>query len=225
VKYPAWDELLQQVLRLVIAQLVQPRPQLFALVDFLHSDAGGLRARLQQPWPRHAIHEFAQIFVIQHVDEFRNQDTRFPGPHAHRKFVAKIMHRGQAHSGQPQMLANGGDVFQVKFIQRHDAINLPAAGRITHRMQQILQRELIGHEKHFVDGFARPIAFAKFFDGQKINCAAQALTRAQEVLPLFIRGDTQDGDGTIRGHGLFRACGRQVRRPCPQINCADYTRV
>jgi len=93
------------------------------------------------------------------------------------------------------MFANGGDVFpgQIHPVPRCDQ----SAGCGPHSSPQCsrsCKRKFIGHEKHFVDGFAWPIAFAKFFDGQKINCAAQALTRArQEVLPLFIRGDTQDG--------------------------------
>ncbi len=98
--------------------------------------------------------------MIQNMDKLGNQDSGLLGPHAHRQLVAKIMHRCKAHAGQAQMLANRRNVLQVKFIQRHNAVDLPAARRITHRVQQILQRQLFRHEKHFVDGFTRPIPLA-----------------------------------------------------------------
>src|SRR5215470_7469417 len=57
VEYRTGNELFQQVVRLLVSQLIEPRPQLIGLVDFLHADSGRLRAWFQQPGCGHAGHE------------------------------------------------------------------------------------------------------------------------------------------------------------------------
>jgi len=49
VEHVARNELLEQVMRLLIAQLLEHRPKIRGGVDFLHADAGSLRAGFQQP--------------------------------------------------------------------------------------------------------------------------------------------------------------------------------
>ena len=51
MKNVAGNELLQQVIRLPVAQLFERAPQLLRLVDLADAQRRGLRARLQQPGP------------------------------------------------------------------------------------------------------------------------------------------------------------------------------
>ena len=60
--------------------------------------------------------------------------------------------------------------------------------------------KLFRHEEHFVDGLARPIRVAKFFDGQEKNAAADRLASAEKFLPLFVGADTKDGERTALWH-------------------------
>ena len=46
VKDGAGNELLEQIVRLLVAQLIEQGPELVRRVNFLHADARGLRARL-----------------------------------------------------------------------------------------------------------------------------------------------------------------------------------
>ncbi len=72
VKDGAGNELLKQVKRLLIAELVQPGPQFLRRMNFFHANAGGLRAGLKQPGAGNPGHEFPKIIVIEDMDEFRH---------------------------------------------------------------------------------------------------------------------------------------------------------
>src|SRR5260370_6285141 len=84
------NELLKQVERLLIAELVEPRPELFLRMNLFHADAGGLRAWLEQPRTGNPGPEFAKMIVVENVDEFGDEDAFFPGPPATRQRVTKI---------------------------------------------------------------------------------------------------------------------------------------
>src|SRR5256885_17147452 len=64
----AGNELLQQIKRLLIAELVEPVPQLVGVMNLLHAYAGGLRTRLEQPRVGNAGHEFPKTAVIKDGD-------------------------------------------------------------------------------------------------------------------------------------------------------------
>ena len=161
VENAAGDELLEQIFGLLIAKLVEPGPQLFDGLDFLHANAGSLGARLEQPRPRNALHEFAQVVVIQDRAEFGNADARFAGLHAHSQLVAKIAHRGEPYSREPQMFAERRDIFHVEFVQGHDAVDVAGARGVGHRMNHVPKGEFRRHEKHFVNRFAGPAGVAE----------------------------------------------------------------
>jgi len=55
----AGDKLLQQIERLLIAQLVEGTPDAFAVVELADADSPGFEARLQHPRRRHSGHELA----------------------------------------------------------------------------------------------------------------------------------------------------------------------
>src|SRR5260370_6886374 len=92
-------------------------------MSLFHGDGGGLRARFAQPGAGYAGHEFAERIVIENVDEFGYEDAGFAGARAHGQLVAKIADGGEAHAGNAEMLAEGGDIFHVEFIEPYDAIN------------------------------------------------------------------------------------------------------
>src|SRR6266481_4172454 len=133
----AGNELLQQIKRLLIAELVEPVPQLIGVMNLLHTNAGSLRARLEQPGVGNAGHESAKMIVIEDVNEFGDEDAGFAGAGAHGQLVAKVADGGEAHTGNAEMLAEGGDIFHVKFIERDDAIDGMGPGGITHGVNQV----------------------------------------------------------------------------------------
>src|SRR5438876_3368421 len=163
-------------------------------MNLLHADAGGLRARLEQPRVGNAGHEFAKTVVIEDVDKFGDEDAGFAGTGAHGQLVAKVADGGEAHAGNAEVLAKGGDILHVKFIERDDAVDVARAGGITDGINQALQRKLFGHGEDFVDAFERPTGVAKFFDGQEKNAAAERLARADKFLALFVGTDAENGD-------------------------------
>src|ERR1700682_3427019 len=101
-------------------------------MNLLHTDAGGLRAGLEQPGGGNTRHEFAKIIVVENVDEFGDEDAFLSGSLAHGQLVAKIANGSEAHAGDAEMLKIGGDVLHVKFIERGDAIDGLRPGNIAH---------------------------------------------------------------------------------------------
>src|SRR5438477_5616179 len=186
-------------------------------MNLLHANAGSLRTRLEQPGIGNAGHEFAKTVVIEDVDEFGDEDASFAGTGAHGQLVAKVADGGETHTGNAEMLAEGGNILHVKFIQRDDAIDSARPGRIAHGINQALQRKLFRHGEDFVDAFERPTGVAKFFDGQEKNAAAERLARADKFLALFVGTDAENGErlafrhATPPGNRLNRA--RIIQRP------------
>src|SRR5205823_2324644 len=88
----AGNELLKQIERLLIAELVEPWPEFFLRMNFFHADAGRLRAWLEQPGTGNPGHEFANSVVVEQVDEFGDEDAFFPG-------------RSEEHTSELQSLA------------------------------------------------------------------------------------------------------------------------
>jgi len=60
----ARNELLEQIERLLIAEMVKQRPKLFRRMNLFHADAGSLRTRLEQPGAGHSRHEPAKIVIV-----------------------------------------------------------------------------------------------------------------------------------------------------------------
>src|SRR6267378_4281353 len=214
---PARNELLKQVERLLIAELVEPWPELFLRMNLFHADAGRLRAWLEQPGAGNPGHEFAKMIVVENMDEFRDEDAFFPGPLAHRQLVAKVANGSEAHAGDAEMLAKGGDILHVEFIESGDAIDGLRPCGIAHGVNQILQWKLFRHGEYFVDTFEWPCCVAKFFDGQQKNAAAERFAGADEFLALFVGTDTENGErpallhSTPPGNQMARA--RIIQRP------------
>src|SRR5713226_7068827 len=162
-------------------------------MNLLHANAGGLRTRLEQPGVGNPGHEFAKMIVIEDVDEFGDEDAGFAGTGAHGQLVAKIADGGEAHAGNAEMLAEGGDILHVEFIERDDAIDGMGPCRVTYGINQTLQGKLFGHGEDFIDAFERPVTLAKLFDGQKQNEVSHRFASADEFLALFVGTDTENG--------------------------------
>src|SRR5882762_2103107 len=213
----ARNEFLKQIERLLIAELVQPVPQLVGVMNLFHADAGGLRAGLEQPRTRNPRHEFAKIIVVENVDEFGDEDAFLSGSLAHGQLVAKIANGSEAHSGDAEMLTEGGDVLHVEFIERNDAIDGLRPGNIAHGVKEILQRKLFRHGEDFVDTFERPRYVAKFFDGQEKDTAAERFAGSDELLALFVRTNAENGERPVLRHatppGSQVNRGRIIQRP------------
>src|SRR4029077_13400253 len=117
---------------------------------------------------------------------------------------------GEAHAGNAEMLAEGGDILHVEFIEGDDAVDGMGPGGVTDSINQALQREIFGHGEDFVDTFERPVAFAKLFDGQEQDDAAHGFAGADEFLALFIGTDAENGERPVRRHATLP--GKQANR-------------
>src|SRR5438094_7323951 len=130
---------------------------------------------------------------------------------------AQVADRGEAHAWNAEMLAEGGDIFHVKFIQRDDAIDVPRPGRVADGVNQALQRKLFWHGEDFIDAFEWPRGVAKFFDGQEEDAAAEHFASADKFLALFVGTDAENGErlafrhATPPGSQMNRA--RIIQRP------------
>ena len=131
--------------------------------------------------------------MVQNVHKFRRQNLRLSCAGAHCQLVSKITHGGQAHAGNAEVFAKGGDVLHVKLVERDDPINRLRPGLITHCVNQALQRQLFRHGEHFIDAFKRPVGVPQLLDGQQQHAATHALACADKLLPLFIGTDAENG--------------------------------
>src|SRR5438309_5848753 len=169
-------------------------------MNLLHADAGGLRTRLEQPRVGNAGHELAKTVVIEDVDEFGDEDAGFAGAGAHGQLVSKVADSGEPHAGNAEMLAEGGNIFHVEFIERDDAIDVARTGRITDGVNQTLQRKVFRHGEDFIDTFERPTGVAKLFDNQEKNAAAERFAGADKFLALFVGTDAENGERPTLRH-------------------------
>jgi len=91
------------------------------------------------------------------------------------------------------MLAEGGDILHVKFVERDDAVDGLRPRGVAHRVDQALERQLFRHGENFIDTFEWPIGVAEFFDGQEKDATVNRFASADEFLTLFEGSDTKDG--------------------------------
>src|SRR5207249_5557685 len=91
-------------------------------MNLLHADAGGLRARLEQPRVGNAGHEFAKTVVIEDVDKFGDEDAGFAGTGAHGQLVAKVADGGEAHAGNAEVLAKRSEEHTSELQSRFDLV-------------------------------------------------------------------------------------------------------
>src|SRR6266481_4362556 len=166
-------------------------------MNLLHANARGLRTRLEQPWVGDPGHKFAKIIVVENVDEFGDENAFLSGSLAHGQLVAKIANGSEAHAGDAEMLAEGGDVLHVEFVERNNAIDGLRPGNIAHGVKEILQGKLFRHGEDFVDTFERPRCVTKFFDGQKKDTAAERFAGADELMTLFVGTDAENGERPV----------------------------
>src|SRR5713226_3102515 len=163
-------------------------------MNLLHSDAGSLRARLEQPGSRHAPHELTKIVMVQNVDKLGYEHACFLRPRAHCQFVAKITHGREPHAGNSQVFTKRGDVFHVEFVQRDDTVDLPGTRDVADGVDQALQWKPLRHGEDIIEAFEWPLGMAEFFDGQKQDVAPDSLASADELLSFFVGADAKDGE-------------------------------
>src|SRR6204780_2358743 len=215
-------KLLEQVMRLFVAQLIEQRPQIRGGMNFLHADARSLRAGLQEPRRIHARHKFLQSGVIEHVNKFRDVDAVLFRAAAHGQLVSKMAHGGEAHAGNAQVFAKRGGVFHVEFIERNDAVNRLPARHVTDGVDDRPGGQVRGHVEHFVDRFARPVAVAEFFYRKQQHAAALVFAGAQEFLAFFVGGDAENRQRARLRH----VCPPNFCSAAAEADCAvnaDYT--
>src|SRR5260370_38200383 len=104
-------------------------------MNLFRADATRLRAGFKQPGAGNAGHEFAEMIVIEDVNEFGNEDAGFASAGTHGQFVGKVANGGEPHAGNAEMFAEGGDVFHMEFVERDDAVGGVAYGSLTDRMR------------------------------------------------------------------------------------------
>src|SRR5882672_4842959 len=83
---------------------------------------------------------------------------------AHGQFVTKVADGGEAHAGDAEVLAEGGDILHVKFVEGDDAIDRLRPVHVADGVDQVVLRNIFGHEEQLVERFARPVTVAEFFD-------------------------------------------------------------
>src|SRR5882762_1195754 len=158
----AGNELLEEIKRLLIAELIEPGPEVVGFVDFLHADAGGLRSGLEQPGRGNAGHEFTNSVVVENGNEFGNEDAGFLRARTHGQFVSEIADGGETHAGDAEVLAESGDILHVKFVEGDDAIDGLRPVHVADGVDQVVLSNIFRHEEQLVERFARPVAVDEF---------------------------------------------------------------
>ena len=78
--------------------------------------------------------------------------------------------------------------------------------------EKVLDRQLLGHEKHFVNRFARPIAAAQLFHGEQQHAATHTFASAEEFLSFFVGADAKNCEGPLSHRSLLHRDPRCKRK-------------
>ena len=122
------------------------------------------------------------------------------GAGAHRQLVPEIARGGLPHAGNAQVLAEQRRRLDVEVVERDDAIERAGAGQVADALQQVVARDVAGDVEELVDRLTWPVGLLQRIDGQQQNRAALFLALAQELLPLLVRGDTQNRQRPVLRH-------------------------
>src|SRR3954467_15085401 len=132
-------------------------------MNLLDADRRGLLARLQNPWAGNVVKVILNVAVIYNRDKVRHAEMTIEGSHPHRKLIAEVAHGGEPHTGNAQVLTQGGCRFHIELVQSDHAINFFAAGEMGHRLHDVRQRDLFRKVESLVEALAWPISVAQFF--------------------------------------------------------------
>ena len=140
--------------------------------------------------------------MIHNWHEIRHTHIAIERPHAHRQLVAEVAHGRQPHPWDAQMFAQRGGRFHVIFVQCNNAVDFLRARQVRDRLHYVGECNFRRQIERLVETLARPIGVAQFVRRQQDYAAALALALAHELLPLFIRRDTQEGQRARLRHGV-----------------------
>jgi len=186
VENAAWHELFEQKVRLFVAEFIQPGPKFVRLVDFLHADAGGLRALVsitreleREPCSLAVHHDLARVQIQGRGRRLLSRAMRMAS--LSRKYRTVV----SPHARNAQVFADGRDILHVEFISATMRLILLCVRRNSPRLITPGSGNSSGMKKHFVDCFMRPVRMAQLFYRQEINAAGPGPCRCAEIPGLF----------------------------------------
>ena len=106
-------------------------------------------------------------------------------------------------------------LLDVEVVERHDTVDADAPRQVAGPEDQVVEPPalvVVGHIEDVVEALARPVGVAQAFRRDQEDARALALRLAEEVVPLVIRGDAEDGERCGHagpdGGGLHATIGR-----------------
>jgi len=94
----------------------------------------------------------------------------------------------------------GGDL-EVELVERDHPLDVLRPGQIADCVDHVLAPLEIRHVEDLVDAVARPVCIPQLLACEEKDAAAEALAFADELLPLEVAGEAENGYGSIVGHG------------------------
>jgi hypothetical protein len=137
-------------------------------------------------------HEAAEVVVVEDGGELGNGDATLTGANAHGELVAEVTSERFAHAGQAHVLAEERSDFEVKLVERDDAVEAIFAGEIADGVQDLPWREVFGHGDESCNGVAGPVGVFEFVDGEEDDVDAETRDLSQEGLAFFVGADAED---------------------------------
>ena len=139
--------------------------------------------------------------------------------HAHGELVAEVARGGLAQTGDAQVLAQRGGLFQIEIVERHDAVDLLCARDVTDASDHHIHLPLlvhVGHVEDFGDALGGPVGLVFETErGEQQHAAALPLALAHKLLPLLVTREAKDGQGAKAALSIHRDLRRLRPFYCP----------
>ena len=184
-------ELLEDVVRLCVAELFECSPELVVRCELADANRRGLRPRLEDPGRRDPLCPIRYRLMVESVDEFRAGYRGCPRAGSHRELVAKTARPSLAHAGHSKVLAQHCGGLDVEIVERHDPVQPLGTGKIGGAGAYLGLRHVPPDVVEPIDRVPRPVRVAQLFVGQKQDAASLPATLPEELVTLAVRRDAE----------------------------------
>ena len=155
-------------------------------MNLANAESRRFSARLEQPGRLGAGHVFAELVVVEHAAEFRDEKSDVARTDPHGQLVAVAGGNTDPHSGETGVLSNRRRGLLIELVESDDPVEAPSARHPGNGIENLLPGQAFGHQDYVFEGLTRPIGIVELVHGQQRRHHTHFRTLAHEVLALFV---------------------------------------
>src|SRR2546429_3174911 len=179
----------KQEVRLTVTEFFYRVPEFIGRVESPDACGRSLKAWLQEPGRRDALHVVAQSCVVENVYKIRDEDAALAGAQTHRQFVAEVACACLAHARNSQVFAQGRRSFKIEIVERNDAVNRLCACQEADASDNVVALPFlvdVRNQKNLVNAFTRPVGVSDAFGSEQQHATILTPALAHKLRALFI---------------------------------------